>query len=122
MRHRKARGFSILEVLISFTVLTVAILGLLGIMPAANKQGATSSTQSQALYLAEIRMDDMLAAGTFNQDQTVQPAFPWDPTSYIHFQTTALAGETRIQQARVEVVWLEQGRSRRVELTSLVYQ
>ncbi|MEW6278252.1 MAG: prepilin-type N-terminal cleavage/methylation domain-containing protein [Candidatus Eremiobacterota bacterium] len=123
---RKTRGFSILEVLISFTVLTVAILALLGIIPAAARQGSSSSMQSQALYRAQIAMDDALRRATFNDSGT---AAGWDSTSFVRWWTEP-GPNTRTQVMHVEVTWVEGGetwgggvgRSRRVELQSMIYQ
>ena len=53
-------GMSVLEVLVAFTVLTVAILALMGLLPAAAKQQTSSDNQNRALNLAKEYMDRLL--------------------------------------------------------------
>lgn len=54
------RGFSVIEVLISFTVLTVAMLALLGLMPVAARSQSSSHYQNRALYIAQEIMDQVM--------------------------------------------------------------
>ncbi|GMU56243.1 MAG: hypothetical protein AMXMBFR33_53890 [Candidatus Xenobia bacterium] len=120
MRRTRRRGFSIIEVLISFMVLTVAILALLGLMPAASKQGSTTGKQSQALYIAQSHMDNLISQNTFNAAGTIPLPALATGASARWWCTAGPDGNTQV--LHVEVVWLEFGRSRRVELASMVYR
>lgn len=124
MRPLRRRGFSIIEVLISFMVLTVAILALLGLMPAASKTGSATGKQSQALYIAQSHMDNLLSQNAFNANGTqAVPALAQGAT--VRWWTTsnsAVDSTNNTQVLHVEVVWLEAGRSRRVEAASLLYR
>lgn len=120
MRRQQQKGFSIIEVLISFMVLTVAILALLGLMPAASKQGSEQSRQSQALYAAQGRMDKLLADNAFNANGS--EALPGLAKNATVQWVTTKGPDNNTQILTVTVTWLESGRSRRVELTSMVYQ
>ncbi len=123
MKTRRQRGFSIIEVLISFMVLTVAILALLGLMPAASKTGSATSKQSQALYIAQSQLDSQLAANTFGATDSGPLPQLATGASYRIFTTPNTADATgNTQIIHVEVTWLEAGRSRRVEAASLVYR
>lgn len=123
MRSLRRKGFSIIEVLISFMVLTVAILALLGLMPAASKTGSATGKQSQALYIAQTHMDQQLSFNAFNSNGTQSvPALA--PGATVRWWTTPNAADAQnnTQRLHVEVVWIEGGRSRRVETTSLLYR
>lgn len=124
MRSLRRKGFSIIEVLISFMVLTVAILALLGLMPAASKSGSAMSKQSQALYIAQSHMDNLLSQNTFNSTGSV-PVPALATGAVVRWWTTsnaAVDNTNNTQVLHVEVVWVEAGRSRRVEAASLVYR
>lgn len=108
------------EVLLAFTLLAVAVLALLGALPAAARQQESSAMSSQALYFAEEKMDQLLQA---NQriSSTRQSDYPWG-TSQGNRQWwgTGVSGSPDVQMITVEIAWVEQGRSRRLTLNSRV--
>lgn len=66
MLRTSQRGFSVIEVLLSFTILTVAVLGMLGLMPVASRQQSSSDAQNTALYLCQQQMDQLMTSpGSF---------------------------------------------------------
>lgn len=122
--RRRPNGLSIIEVLISFTVLAVAILALLGVLPAAGRQGMSTDIQNQALFIAQQRMDEILAAGN-----TIPPSRPpYNPlpdNPELNMQVLESGedlpqGFGAVQKVTIEITWLEQGRARQVRLVSAV--
>ncbi len=117
---RNARGLSILEVQLAFLVLLVVILALLGLVPGAARQSATSSSYTRALYLATQTMEGCLQRNT--EGDTGNLAAPEvAPTAFVRWSTSA-GTNANTQRVLVEVTWIEQNRPMRVELTSLIYQ
>lgn len=80
-RHRSSRasqqGFSMIEVLISFIILLVGLLGLAGLMIASQRAEAESFQRSQAILLAQ----DMVSRLTSNSRVAPCYAFTTDLTN-----------------------------------------
>lgn len=126
--RKQHRGLSIVEVLLSFTILAVAILALLGIIPAAGRQGAATNIQNQALFIAQHRMDTILRNGAFLPG-SVTPTNPLPDRPQLQMQITyggepmpGGIGQGQMQKVTVQVSWVEAGRARSVELVSAVAQ
>lgn len=107
---RRPSGFSMVEVLVAFTILTVAVLALLGGLSAAARQQTSSTMSSQALYFAEQKLDELLQKN--NKISTVrQSDFPFGGmTGNRQWWGTPVAGNTGVQLVTVEVTWIEGGR------------
>lgn len=107
---RRSSGFSMVEVLVAFTVLTVAVLALLGGLSAAARQQASSTLTSQALYFAEQKLDELLQKN--NKISSVrQSDMPFGGmTGTRQWWGTPVPGNTGVQMVTVEVTWVEGGR------------
>lgn len=118
--RRRRRGMSILEVLVAYGILTIAVLGLLGALPAAARQQRGTSLSGQALYLAQQKMDQLL-----QQDQRLATApqsdYPFgDLTLNREWWGSAAPGNPDVQIVHVKVTWIEDHRARNVVLRSYV--
>jgi len=98
---------SVLEVLVAFTVLTVAILALMGLLPAAARQQTSSDNQNRALNLAKEYMDRLLQDPAFIDDPDV-PATNSQPFT-ISWPKTAVPdpNNSGVGVIQVDVTWLE---------------
>jgi type II secretory pathway pseudopilin PulG len=116
----RGRGLTLVETLASFGLLLVAVLAALAVIPAAARGQAASALESQALYSAQEKMDDLLAARAFlgGGEFSDQP-FPQDPSVRRRWWATPdPSGRADLQRIYVEVSWREQGRARKVLLVS----
>ncbi|MBI3927156.1 MAG: prepilin-type N-terminal cleavage/methylation domain-containing protein [Armatimonadetes bacterium] len=124
MRTRGSRGLSLIEVLIAFAVLTVAVLALMGLLPAAASQSASTDLQNQALLLAEHKMDEILAGGVFIGSSPLgSPDAPLPEVPGLQRTWSGSpdpGGDPNLQLIAVEITWVEQARPRRVRLVSLL--
>lgn len=117
---RPLRGMSLLEILIAYGILAIAVLGLLGGLPAAARQQRASIRMNQALYLAESKMDEVLGAGQ-RISQVVQSDQPLSDDSMVReWWGKIITTNTDLQLITVQVTWLEAGRSRQVVVRSYV--
>lgn len=109
--NRRARGLSMVEVLVAFAILAVAVLALLGALPAAARQQRSSVGASQALYYAEEKMDILLKA-----NQKISTAYETDnpygnATGSRRWWGTPVAGNSGVQIINVEVTWVDRGQN-----------
>ncbi len=78
--HTTARGFTLLEVMISLVVLAIGVMGVIGLQTSTYKQLQTSQNFSKAAMLASDMADRMLA------NQETVPS-----TAYLHPHDAAIA-------------------------------
>lgn len=114
------RGLTIVEVQLSFLLMLVAVLALLGLMPMAARQGSTSSSHSRALFVATRAMEDCLRRNTTG-DEGSQPAPEVGMSGAVRWYTTS-GTNANTEKIHVEVTWLEQNRPVRIELESLIFR
>jgi general secretion pathway protein I len=122
---QRAGGFSLLEVLVAFSILALALGVLMRIFSGGVHLAALSEDYSRAVLLAESRMEELslegeLDAGTdsgrfdarYRWETTIEP-YSWEKTQALNnlpfepFQIT------------VEVYWREAERQRSISLTTL---
>lgn len=102
----------------AYGVLAVAVLALLGMVPAAASQHSDTLDSTRALYLAEERMEQLLQL-----DQRIstipQSDYPLgDLTLNRQWWGSPVPQETDVQMVHVLVTWLDEGRTRRVQIQS----
>lgn len=113
------RGLTIVEIMLAFAVLLVAVLALLGLMPMALRSSTTSTSHARALYTATQTMEDCLRRNAFGEAGT--QAAPEVGTSGQVRWSSAPSPTPNTETILVEVTWLEQNRPARLELVSLRY-
>ncbi|MGI5843809.1 MAG: hypothetical protein ACOX9B_06510 [Candidatus Xenobium sp.] len=113
---KRPNGLSMIEVIVAFGVLAMALLALLGCMPAAARMQNCSTLSTQALYLAEQKMDFLL-----KQDQRLATIPESDyPLGDLSFNRQwwggGVAGHPDLQRIEVLVTWMERGRPHEIHL------
>ena len=113
---RCQRGFSLLEVMVAVAVLAVAVTGLTRGLTTALGSSRDSAHYTQAVQLAENRLEFLRADGLFFDGETTgtEGAFTWRQT----ISTTATEG---LHEVRVAVE-REAGEPPIYELATLLYQ
>ncbi len=107
-----------LEVVVAFGVLAAALLALLGCMPAAARLQKCSTLSTQALYLAEQKMDFLLKQGQrlANTPESDHPL--GDLSMSRQWRGGPVPGCPDVQRVEVVLTWMEQGRPHQVRLES----
>lgn len=117
-RRKTNNGLSLIEILVAYGILAVAVLGLLGGLPAAARQQRASIKMNQALYLAEAKMDSILTSESKIATTSLTDQPMGDDSMIREWYGTTMIGNTDLQLITVKVSWLENGRTRQVVLRS----
>lgn len=119
------RGMTLLEVLVAFVVLSLAMAVIMQIFSGGMRNGRLAGTYSRAVFLAQSK----LAAAGVEQPLAVGEGsgqagddLRWRITVAPYDDGGAadrLLLPARLYQVRVRVGWSEEGRERQIELSSL---
>lgn len=117
------RGFSLLEVLVAFTILALAVGTILSLFATGLRNTAVASDYARALTLAESQLayyqgiDPQRLEGGRSEGEA--QGFTWrsQVTPYEDVATTG--GATRLYLIDVDVQWQGDGRARSVRLSTL---
>ncbi len=113
------RGFSLIELMVSITILGVGILSLAGLFPMAMQRVSAGDMASRATFVAESKIEELKRV-------------PWDQltttagidTLHAAFQRTWTVVEDEpvigMKQVQVTVVWTDNKGSRNVSLSSFL--
>jgi len=123
-RRCRCRGFSLLEVLVAFTILAM-LLGALfqvfstGLHAARSGNGYTRATVIAQSRLAELGVEHPLRVGVFNG--TTDDSYHWRVivSEYMDDQLPLSDGGLRPLSINVQVFWEEAGSARTVSLISM---
>lgn len=124
MKRRLPRGFSLLEVLVAFAILSLALTTLFSLFGGAVRSSAVARDYQQALLLAETQLAylqgvnaaQLQAASTHGE---TSGGFSWrSEVTPLEQELPVVAGVTLYRLA-VQIHWQESGRARQLELTTL---
>lgn len=124
MSTAQQRGFSLLEVLVAFSILSLALATLFTLFGSGVRSTAVARDYQQALLVAESRMAYL--QGVTAQQLKMERAQGETPDGYlwksevtsVEQEPSAVAGFTLYQLA-VQVNWQEGGHARQIALTTL---
>jgi general secretion pathway protein I len=134
MTRRAQKGFTLLEVIVAFTILALVFGALFEVFAGGLAASSNVEAQSRAILLAqsnlaEISADDSFASGAtsgvfdVNAAREYGPSYRWR-ASFTRYGEDELGPTDRATvvpyTASVEVSWEERGREWRVELQSMV--
>lgn len=135
---RKNNGFSMAEVIIALTILTIGILAIVGVFPSLFKLNSNSWNLVTATTLCQEKLDQIMQNGQFIRGV--------DSQSIEHYTTdypSSLPGSggyrryigdpdcpdpnnppsgMSFQKIYVEVRWVEKGRPREVKMMGSIYK
>ena len=106
-----------IEVLVALGIMSVAVLGVLGMYPSMARLGTNTSDAADKLYAAQDKLDELLDANVLiGTSYSIDYPFG-NTTAYRRWRGIAdTYGNAGIQTIEVEVTWLFQGRSRSIFL------
>jgi len=122
-RHAQA-GFSLLEILVAFSILALSLGVLLEIFSTALRGVALSEHYTQAALLAESRLADLgadiaLESGSFSSGE--EEGYRWEVSVSPYAGGDLEAGPGYLEPLVVKVLvsWGELGRERRIQVETL---
>lgn len=107
MRRRRARGFTLLEVLVATTIMAVAVVTLLSALTTSLRNAANLIDSDKAAMLGKQTLDALLVDTTLVPGQNLQGQFPgggW--RAQVAAFEIAPGVKGRIDRIAVEVWWL----------------
>jgi type IV pilus assembly protein PilV len=132
----KKQGFTILELLIATSVLTVGLIVVLSIFPVNRRYIAQSSATTQASFLAQEQIEYVrsldyasLTTGTFEATHTLGSSST-DPLNQFSRQTTvslidgsygSSASDVGLKKVVTTVTWTENNGARQYQLATFVH-
>ena len=124
---RSSRGLSLVEILISLGILTLGILAVVGVFPSVFKINRDSWVTTQMMLTTQDKMDQILSDNKFiSTDASVDypDVIPRDqegnPMGYRKWWGDSIVSGSDMQAVRVEMVWVEAGRTKRYYLVGAV--
>ncbi len=61
--HRKKKGFTLVEVVISLLVLTIGIVGVIALLPVCLRAGKQATDMTQAAFFAQDKLEELKRDG-----------------------------------------------------------
>lgn len=105
MRIQKNRGFTLLEALIGFLILSIGMLGIASLQALSLKAGKTSIYNSVAMMKADELFESMRANSTALALSEYQAASADDGDGTHHPSCTTAAGCTGTELAQEDIFW-----------------
>lgn len=124
MRMPKDRGFSLIEILVAFVILSVTLAVIMQIFSGGLRNIQRSDDYGRALYLAESRLaalgvEQPLREGVMSGE--LDRRFHWQVQVQPYRETATDESQLKfvLYRATVAVGWDDGGRAHRLELSSL---
>lgn len=124
MRRATQHGFSLLEVLVAFSILALALAALFTLFGSGVRSTAVARDYQQALLVAESRLAYLqgIAAQSLKAESgqgETPDGYLWrSEVSPLEQEAPVVAG-VALYQLAVQVSWQEGGHSRQIDLTTL---
>ncbi len=118
-----SRGFSLIEVLVAFTILALMLGGLFEVFSQGLRSAGQGQDFTRAVMLAHSKLAEIGAESGLPEGVSVgkfDDLYRWR-SEVVPFTEVPIASESGIQalSARVEVFWSDGWRERSVDLTTL---
>lgn len=112
--HARSGGFSLVELMVVMVILTIGLIPLAFIQTRSQQNISDSGRSTEALALAQLRMESVKALGFGNAapDSGAVDNYQW-------FADVQPAG-ARLEQVTVLVTWNEHGRARNVQIVNMM--
>jgi len=120
---RRARGFTLLEVMVATVIMAVAVVGLLSAISTALRNAARVTEYDRAVQLARLRMNELLLDPRLPRDSMMEGAFDPQETGgrkagwkarLINFEMPPFPSPGQTSLDRLELqVWWESGAGQR---------
>ena len=114
-KNERNQGFTLIEILVSFFILTVGVLSFLYVQTAAMKARVISKNISTAVYLAEYKMSALLASNISNIDNGTSIINTNNVNYTIKWGVSKLDNVSNI---KTTVIWNTYNKQHSVELVS----
>ena len=123
MTNSNCKGFSLLEVLVAFTVLALALGAIFPLFATVSASARMSESYGQALMIAESRMAVLSAAISLDPRDQVgrEGGFTWHEkvSDYVTGEASPVVANMYPRQLDVRVSWVDGIHEREVTLTSI---
>ncbi|GEM_PF-1821498 len=122
-RKQSICGFSLIEVMIALTILTVGILAVVGIFPFIFKANSDAWNTQTASLLAQEKLNEILEARTFIDQTTYSSDIPSNIPGFGGYRRWigVASGSTMCQYIYVQVRWFDKGRVRELCLVGSIF-
>ncbi len=118
------QGFSLLEVLVAFAILALAVATILSLFASGLRNTAVAAEYARALTLAESHLAAFQGSSNATQlesgiSEGISEGFSWQSRVSPYEEGGLDAGRTRLYRIDVQVDWGEGNRRRSVQLSTL---
>jgi len=123
IRKTTLSGFSLVEVMIALTILTVGILAVVGIFPFIFKINSDSWNTQTASLLAQEKLNEILEGKTFIDVDDYSSDVPSNLPGFGGYRRWigVDSGSTMCQYVYVQVRWFDKGRVRDLCLVGSIF-